>query len=488
MAELRRRSRPPVPVPAAIDGRNPDRVLSSSDRADVHLYRDAAGRKPVAVKVFRDPLGERERTAFAAAAARLIALTTHPSAATVHSADTTDDGRPYLVMEYCSRAALAETTSRRPMSVPETLRLLVRLCGAVETAHRSGIAHGRIRIENVLTTDYGWPAIVGFDSDDLLLRDGHDVSPRARATDVHGLAVAATELLTGRPVADTASPLEGIDSVPAELETLVLATLESTEAGRGPSAAEFGLELQRIESDCHLPVTHLDVREPVEEDAAATADAPPDEDERTVLASRRRPEGDDDDDDHTVLADRTVLAERRRGPVDDYSDERTVLAARRTGPDDDRTALAVRHAAEADDRTVLSARSSDPDDDHTRLVSRSLPGVQGSRPPQDLPLAGPDSEPTALVRRALRDEVVRGRVDTERLAVGPDADGERYRARAPREVPEVARVRVEAPVRQPAATAAKRRGNGTVIAVVGAGVILLGAAATAIVMIIGGGA
>ncbi|MET3467240.1 protein kinase [Microbacterium sp. 1262] len=493
MAELRRRSRPPVSVPAAIDGRNPDRVLSSSDRADVHLYRDAAGRKPVAVKVFRHPLGERERTAFAAAAARLIALTTHPSAATVHSADTTDDGRPYLVMEYCSRAALAETASRRPMSVPETLRLLVRLCGAVETAHRSGIAHGRIRIENVLTTDYGWPAIIGFDSDDLLLRDGHDLSPRARATDVHGLAAAATELLTGRPVADTASPLEGVDSVPAELETLVLATLESTEAGRGPSAAEFGLELQRIESDCHLPVTHLDVREPVEEEAAAAADAAPDEDERTVLstrhspadehtvlASRRRPEGDDDAPDHTVLAD------RRRGPVDD-SDERTVLAARRSNPED-RTALAVRHAAEADDRTVLSARSSDPDDDHTRLVSRSLPGVQGSRPPQDLPLAGPDSEPTALVRRALRDDVVRGRVDTERLAVGPDADGERYRARAPREVPEVARVRVEAPVRQPAATAAKRRGNGTVIAVVGAGVILLGAAATAIVMIIGGGA
>lgn len=194
MAELRRRSRPPVPVPAAIDGRNPDRVLSSSDRADVHLYRDAAGRKPVAVKVFRHPLGERERTAFAAAAARLIALTTHPSAATVHSADTTDDGRPYLVMEYCSRAALAETASRRPMSVPETLRLLVRLCGAVETAHRSGIAHGRMRIENVLTTDYGWPAMIGFDSDDLLLRDRHDLSPRARATDVHGLAAAAAEL------------------------------------------------------------------------------------------------------------------------------------------------------------------------------------------------------------------------------------------------------------------------------------------------------
>lgn len=483
MAELRRRSRQPLPAPGDIDGRRPERILASSDRADVHLYRDAAGRNPAAVKVLRDPLDDDERSVFTAASARLVALSAHPSVATIHSAGTTDDGRPYLVMEYCSRADLAETASRRPMSVPEALRLLVRLCGAVETAHRHGLAHGRIRIENVLTTDYGWPALIGFDTDALLRRGERNATPAARAADVHGLAVAATELLTGRPIAETASPLEGADSVPAELETLVLTTLGAGEAGGGPTAAEFGLALQRIEADRHLPITHLDAREP-------SADAS-DGDDHTVLSTRHAPA-----DDHTVLAgrrragddvdpepdgvDRTVIAHRRRspgddGPVDQDSDERTVLSARTSVSDDD--------------RTVLSVRNTGPDDDRTRLVSRSIPAATDAPARDEAPAADPDSEPTAFVRRERRDDLVRGRVDTERLAMGPDDDGERYRVRATPRLAEVSRVRVEAPVRQTApTTASRRRGTATVIAVIGIGAIVLGAAATAVVMMIGGGA
>ncbi len=431
MAELRRRSRHPLPTPREIDGRRPERILAAGDRAEVHLYRDAAGRDPIAVKVFRDVLDHGEREVFAAAAARLVALSTHPSVTTVHSAGTTDEGRPYLVMEYCSRADLAETASRSPMSVPEALRLLVRLCGAVETAHRSGIAHGRVGIENVLTTDYGWPAMIGFDTDALLRRDVSGATTAARAADVHGLAVAATELLTGRPIAETTSALAGADAVPAELETLVLATLEATAAGDGPSAAEFGLALQRIEADRHLPITHLDVREP---DAAATAEVPaPDEDERTVLSTR--------------------------------------------------------HSAPDDDHTVLSTRHTAPDDDHTRLAARSLPVADGAPTPSERPAIEPDVEPTAFVRRQRRDDLVRGRVDTARQATGPDDGGERYRVRTAPALAEVSRVHVEAPVRQSTTTPVpRRRGRGTVIAVIGVGAIVLGAAATAIVMIIGGGA
>ncbi|MFS0715315.1 protein kinase [Microbacterium sp. 2P01SA-2] len=493
MTEPARRSRHPLPAPGEIDARRPDRLLASSARADVYLYRDAEGRSPAAVKVFRDPLDRSEREAFAGGAARLVALSTHPSVATVQSVGTTDEGRPYLVMEYCSRADLAETASRRPMSVPEALRLLIRLCGAVETAHRNGIAHGRVGIENVLTTDYGWPAMIGFDRDNLLRRDEPGASAAVRATDVHGLAVAATELLTGRPVAESASSLSGADEVPVELETLVLATLEAAAADRAPSAAEFGLALQRVEADQHIPITHLDVRDP---DASGPTDAPADdEDERTVLSNRHAPA-----DEHTVLA------RRRRADTDveagggggDGDDERTVLADRRRGPvpggampmdTEDHTVLSTRSIRPDDDRTVLSTRGTDPDDEHTRLAARSLPAPEDPPAPPELPASDADPEPTAFVRRQRRDDLVRGRVDTARQAVGPDGDGERYRVRTTPDLAEVSRVRVEAPVRQPPTTAApRRRGRGTVVVVIGVGAVVLGAAATAVVMMIGGGA
>ncbi|WP_424448946.1 protein kinase domain-containing protein [Microbacterium arborescens] len=480
MAELRRRPRPEAHAPSEIAGRTVDRLLASGDRADVYLYRDAAGRDPVAVKILRDALADDEQAAFATAWPHLIDLSSHPSVASIHTAGTTEDGRMYLVMEYCSRADLAETTARRPASVPEALSLLVRLCGAVETAHLAGIAHGRLRIENVLMTDYGWPALIGFDSDALLRRGERTGSSSARAADVHGLAVAATELLTGRPIAEAGASRAGADSVPAALEALVIATLEATATGGGPSAAEFGRELQGVEADLHLPITHLDIR--------AADSGPHDTIDHTVLSTRRAAP-----DDHTVLASR-----RRTDPDHDVDpDDRTTISHRHTPGPDDRTTVVDRHVtADPDaDHTVLASRrtTSDRDEDHTVLASRRTPAdpdedhtVLASR---RATAEAAEAEPTALVRRSRRDEVVRGRVDTARLASEPDDGGERYRVRVSHEPAAVTRVRVDAPVRQPnPAGTTRRRRNGTVVAVIGAGVLVLGAAATALVMIIGGGA
>lgn len=490
MAELRRRPRPEAHAPGQIHSRTVDRLLASGERADVYLYRDAEGRDPVAVKILRDALADDQHAAFATAWPRLIDLSSHPSVASIHAAGTTEDGRMYLVMEYCSRADLAETTARRPATVPEALNLLVRLCGAVETAHLAGIAHGRLRIENVLMTDYGWPALIGFDSDALLRRGERTGSSSARAVDVHGLAVAATELLTGRPIAEAGASRAGADSVPAALEALVIATLEATATGGGPSAAEFGRKLQGVEADLHLPITHLDIRavvggphDPIDHTVLSTRRAAPDD--HTVLASRRRadPDHDVDADDRTTISHRhTPAPENRTTVVDrhvtaDPDGDHTVLASRRTPGPDDRTTVVDRHM------------TADPDEDHTVLASRRSTAEAAGTAEGAQAAAVAEAEPTALVRRSTRDEVVRGRVDTARLASDPDDGGERYGVRVSQEPAAVTRVRVDAPVRQPnPASRTRRRRNGAVVAVVGAGVLVLGAAATALVMIIGGGA
>lgn len=444
MGELRRRSGASLP-PVAIDGRQPDRLLSSSRRADVYLYPGASGGPAVAVKIFRDPLPPSARASFARAWPRLVRLTEHPGIATVHAVSTTTDDRPYLVMEHCSRPGLAETTAARPAIVPDALRLLIGLGGAVETAHRAGIAHGRVRIENVLTTGYGWPALIGFDTDALLQCDESAVTPAERAADVRGLAVAATELLTGRPIADVSAARHDAESVPAELEALVLETLAATEAGAGPTAAEFAIGLQRIEETLHLPITHLDVRA-----ADDRADDPAALDERTVLSPRRTSgEPSADDRDETVLS-----ARRPAAAADDDRDDR----------DDDRTTLSVRRSTASvdEDRTVLSPRRAAEEPDA--------------------------AEPTVLVQRPRREAVVPGRTETTRRAVVPGTETDRYRIRTVAPAPAVTRAPVAAPVRDdPRASRPARRARTAVIVVLGAGVLAIGAAATALAIIIGGG-
>lgn len=505
MAELRRRAHDSPAPPIELADREVDRLLSTSPRADVYLYRDAVRRHPVAVKIRRDAVGDGDgrRDRIGSAVDRLAALSAHPAMATVHGGGVAPDGRPYIVMEYCSRADLAESTARQVPTVADTLRLIIQLSGAVESAHRSGIVHRRVAIENVLTTDYGWPALIGFDAD-ALASDRPAPDAAARALDVHGLAVATSELLTGRPIAEATSALPSEDAVPADLEEFVLDVLERTRAGGGPSAADFARALQDIEVALHLPLTHLDIRDP---------DDIPGDDDHTVLSTRR----DDADDDRTILStrrdpaddDHTVLS-TRRDPADEAEPEHTVLSSRHTAAeaesdrtvlspprggadDDEHTRLSSRH--DAPDHTVLSARHQPDAADHTVLSTRAA-AADGAAPaaaPSPLPVRLDESdvpaEPeTVWVRRQAKDRVVRGRLDTPRQASAPDAARERYRVREAASPAPVARTRVEAPVRETPATPARRRRRGTaaIIAVVGGGILVLGAAATTAAILIGG--
>jgi serine/threonine protein kinase len=149
-------------APPDLDGYTAVRVLGVGGFSDVFLYQQELPRRQVAVKVLTGRLTDAVRTAFVREANLMAALSTHPYIVTIHHAGIARDGRPYLVMEYCSRPSLAERYKRRPLTVADTLRTGIRIAGAVATLHGAGILHRDIKPANVLTNDYGWPALTDF--------------------------------------------------------------------------------------------------------------------------------------------------------------------------------------------------------------------------------------------------------------------------------------------------------------------------------------
>lgn len=153
----RRHSEPP-----ALKGFTFVKTLGSGGFSDVYLYEQQLPKRSVAVKVLlTEGLTAASRAAFVAEA-NLMAQLSHPYIVKIYHADVSDDGRPYLIMEYCSGANLAERYKKQPLSVVEVLRTGIRLSGAIATAHASGILHRDIKPANVLTNDYGWPALTDF--------------------------------------------------------------------------------------------------------------------------------------------------------------------------------------------------------------------------------------------------------------------------------------------------------------------------------------
>ncbi len=119
MSARREASQPPV-----IPGYEYVRLLGTGGFADVFLYRQQMPRRRVAVKVLlAASLDDEARARFRAEADIMASLSHHPSIVTVYQADVAADGRPYLVMEYCSRPGLAQRYRAERMGVAEVLRI-----------------------------------------------------------------------------------------------------------------------------------------------------------------------------------------------------------------------------------------------------------------------------------------------------------------------------------------------------------------------------
>jgi serine/threonine protein kinase len=288
-------SRREASTPPRIAGHRFVRVLGLGGFADVFLYEQAMPRRAVAVKVLlAGSLHGDARTRFQAEANVMARLSHHPSIVTIHHADIAADGRPYIVMEYCSGPGLAERYRRERISVPEALRIAVRLGSAVETAHRAGILHRDIKPANVLTTDFGWPALTDFGiatgpgSDDggavgvsipwspPELLAPHPVGD-ARS-DVYSLAATVYSLLAGRTpfevtggrngAADLVGriereplPVTGRNDVTPALQAVLGRAMEKLPDRRYPTAAAFARALQQVEADLGFAVTPLDLNE-----------------------------------------------------------------------------------------------------------------------------------------------------------------------------------------------------------------------------------
>lgn len=296
-------------TPPDLDGYRFVRPLGAGGFSDVHLYEQLLPHRQVAVKVLLADLNQAGMAAFASEANLMARLSTHPYIVTIHDAGIAADGRPYLVMEYCSRPTLAERYKARPLGIDDALRTGVRLASAVETAHRAGILHRDIKPGNVLTNDYGWPGLTDFGiaaaTDALpggLAGDGPDADGTTGSvglsvpwsppemfldepqhdvrSDVFSLAATLWTTLAGRTpfevpggpntAADLMSRIDrgqlqplGRADVPASLVAVLQRGMATRREDRFPSALEFGRALQRVELELGLAPTTLEIADSV---------------------------------------------------------------------------------------------------------------------------------------------------------------------------------------------------------------------------------
>ncbi|MBF4562750.1 protein kinase [Microbacterium sp. VKM Ac-2870] len=293
--------RPPAPPPA-LPGFTYVDVLGSGGFADVYLYEQHLPRRRVAVKVMlADRMASGAAEQFTAEANVMALLSTHPAIVTIYQAGVSDDGRPYLVMEYCSRPNLQVRSRAAAFSIAEALRVGIQVAAAVETAHRAGILHRDIKPANILVTEYNRPALTDFgiattaeseeSSSGMSIpwsppESFSDVPGSGVATDVYALGATVYTLLAGRSPfeqpggrnggadliqrieSQPVPPLVRVDA-PASLQAVLERAMAKRPGDRYESAIAFARALQRVQIELAHSVTPIDILDDSPEDAAA---------------------------------------------------------------------------------------------------------------------------------------------------------------------------------------------------------------------------
>ena len=152
-------------------------------------------RRLVAIKVLRDALGSPAAHARFMAEQQAIASLDHPGIAGMLDSGERADGRPWFAMPYVPGLAVTDFVRARTLSVRARVELMVRICDAVEHAHRRGVIHRDLKPANILVSDDDGairPRVIDFG----VARMADAAFGDARARTVEGALVGTPEYLS----------------------------------------------------------------------------------------------------------------------------------------------------------------------------------------------------------------------------------------------------------------------------------------------------
>ena len=189
------------------------RRLGYGSRGDVFLGERVDGQVSMkaAIKLVRQDIASEFMQANLCRERQPLADLKHPNIAMLLDAGTTEDGLPYVIMEYVEGQPIDEWCREQKLHPVELLRLFARLVSAVAFAHERGIVHRDINSVNILITGNHEPKLLDFGIAEPAGRDPQQpgaMSPEyaapeqllgaaARATaDIYALGILLLQLLT----------------------------------------------------------------------------------------------------------------------------------------------------------------------------------------------------------------------------------------------------------------------------------------------------
>ena len=233
-----------------------DGVLGKGEMGVVYRARQAHPDRVVALKVIRPGSLSRDVLRRFEHEVRVLGRLAHPGIARIHEAGTADAGdgaQPYFAMELVEGLPLLEHADGEGLDLRARLRLMAKVCDAVQHAHLSGVIHRDLKPANILVQD-GQPKVLDFGVARATDAD-MQVTTVARAVDelVGTLSYMSPEQMTGE--AETLDTRSDVYALGAVLYELLAGRVPHELAGKPLTEA-----IRIVREDDVRPLRALDAR------------------------------------------------------------------------------------------------------------------------------------------------------------------------------------------------------------------------------------
>lgn len=268
-----------------------EHLLGGGAYGAIYLAHDLISHERVAIKALPPREENTSQTAFQRfqREMQIISTLTHTSIITLYDFGETEQGVPFMVMEYVEGRTLDTVTYQRPMTFEDGLDVLAQLLGALATAHDSGVIHRDLKPANIMLAgeegryickvlDFGMAKILetmGDESVTRLTREGVAVgTPRYIApeqargltvgpyTDVYAAGLLAYEIFTGAQAVKDSSiegavmahvspsplPLPEMHVVPEQVQGIIRKMIQKAVPDRYPHARDALRDVERLQA------------------------------------------------------------------------------------------------------------------------------------------------------------------------------------------------------------------------------------------------
>lgn len=171
----------------------------------------------VALKIVRQSIADSQIIERFKRERQILAGLKHPNIAALYDGGVSEKGEPFLAMEYVEGKTLTVFARDNELNIRERLILFLKVCSAVDFAHRNLVVHQDIKPTNILITSDGEPKLLDFGLARSFEADSSATQTTLRAftpayaspeqilgknlttaTDIYSLGVVLFELLSGK--------------------------------------------------------------------------------------------------------------------------------------------------------------------------------------------------------------------------------------------------------------------------------------------------